>query len=150
MLQLDRVMEANGTQINGGNQTFWEIARWFLFRSFVCHGFASHRVCSVASAGFSDICPELNFNIAALTPGVLLVYPFAIALYNFVIHKRVPLSEQQSLWTLRKLLRKIDIVWFLYRVSMCFCVSSVCAQLYGLFLLGCLCICIRLFLTHSV
>ena len=61
---------------------------------------------------FSDICPELNFNIAALTPGVLLLYPFASALYNFVIHKRVQLSEQQSLWTLRKLLRKIDMVWF--------------------------------------
>ena len=66
--------------------------------------------------GVSAICPELIFQIAALTPGVLSLYPFVSAFYNFVKYKRVPLSEQQSLWTLRKLLRKIDMVWVPGRV----------------------------------
>jgi nuclear-control-of-ATPase protein 2 len=53
---------------------------------------------------------EINFELAATIPALLVVFPVLNALYQFWRSKKIPMFEQKAFYQLRLLLRKIDKV----------------------------------------
>eukprot|EP00455_Lapot_gusevi_P054426 TRINITY_DN8725_c0_g1_i1.p1 TRINITY_DN8725_c0_g1~~TRINITY_DN8725_c0_g1_i1.p1 ORF type:complete len:140 (-),score=47.40 TRINITY_DN8725_c0_g1_i1:102-521(-) len=51
---------------------------------------------------------EINFELLAIVPGLLIGFPLVSSVYNFIFYRQVPLSQQLSARHLRLLVRMVD------------------------------------------